>query len=136
MKKAISYCIAFLFLLLSSSFSFAQTIQSGNSSATSKVETTIEGSGNVQTHIETSANGVTKTLDASSPGTYKVEVNSSGNSQNLEKVASPSSSIKPVSSPKTITISQAKKINIVSGFKSMIIDFFEKIFNYFSLNNA
>ena len=136
MKKAISYCIASVCLLFSPSTSFAQSIQTGNSSATSQVETTIEGSGNVQTHIETSANGVTKTLDASSPGTYKVEVNSKGDSKSLGEISSVSASFTPIPSPKTITVSQTKKFNIVSGFKSMIFDFFQKIFNLFSLNSA
>lgn len=134
MKKNIVFSSLFFALcLLSSRYSFSQNIQTGNSSATSTVETNVQGNGNVQTHIETSANGVTKTLDATGSGTYKVEVKSNGNNapQNSNSpVFSPSSYPTPTASAtptvkpdiknkiqeKSFTANVSKLIEIISSF--------------------
>lgn len=138
MKKNIVFSSLFFVLcLLSPRYSFAQNIQTGNSSATSTVETNIQGNGNVKTHIETSANGVTKTLDATGSGIYKVEVRSNGNNapQNSNNpVFSPSSFRAPTASA-TPTVKPDIKNKIqeksfaanISKFVEIISSFFKRI---------
>ncbi len=130
-------CLFLVLGLIAHNTSFAQNIQTGNSSATSTVETNVQGNGNVQTHIETSANGVTKTLDATGSGTYKVEVHSNGNNapQNPNNpIFSPSSYPSPTASA-TPTVKPDIKNKIqeksftanISKFVEIISSFFKRI---------
>ena len=124
----------FIFVLaaiISARFSYAQSIQTGNSNVNVDVETNIQGNGNVKTHIETNANGVRKVLDANSPGTYRVDLKSDeGNS---------SSSASPTLSgvPTVVKIENNKQnsptvLDFINNFRKHIEDFLKKIFLNFA----
>ena len=78
---------------------FAENITTGNASATSNVETNIEGGGSVTTHIEVEANGEKKVFDSDKPGTYKVEVKSDGSSSSVQTSTGSGPSATPQASP-------------------------------------
>ncbi len=112
---------------------FAENITTGNASAQSTVDTTVDG-GSVTTHIEVEANGQKKVLDSDKPGNYKVEVKSNGSTSTAQTSTDNGSTVSanPTASP-TGKIEEAKKKqdSIGSFVKNIIKNIFDSLKNIF-----
>lgn len=128
MRKGLILTTFFLILFnLSMSDTYAQNIITGNATAKSRVETTIEGGGNVSTNIEVSVNGKKKSLDASKSGTYILEVSSS----DKESTSSSSPSANSYTpKPKTTNGKQAE--SIIGALERILNELLKSIDKLFS----
>ncbi len=112
-------------------------IQTGGANAQSSVQTDIQGSGNVSTHIEVQANGQTKTLDANSPGTYRLSVSSDANNGDNRTVITPTPRLSPspVASDESemnresVKKTTASETSFFTNLTKYIEDIFKRIFN-------
>jgi len=117
----LTYSMLILWMVFPLKYSFAQNIQTGNTS--SMIETNITGNGNVKTHIETTVNGQTNVIDSNQPGSIEVK------NENGKVTVSKSPDI-------TITISQNKTSTLSPTLipkqerKNFMFYFFEKISNF------
>ncbi len=114
---------------------FAENITTGNASAQSTVDTTVDG-GSVTTHIEVEANGQKKVLDSTKPGNYKVEVKSNGSTSTAQNSISSSPSANASASP-TAKVERkigeiTKKNDLIGAFvKNIIKNIFDSLKNIF-----
>lgn len=115
---------------------FADTIITGNASAKSTVNTTIEGGGSVTTHIDVEANGKKKTLDSNQPGSYNVEVKSNGSSSSVQTSTDSSHSANPTASAtakfkEKIEQIKKKQESVATLVEDIIKNIFNRIKNLF-----
>ncbi len=134
MKNPFAYLLicVFVYCFMLAGKVSAQNIQTGNSNASSTVETNVEGSGNVQTHIEVNANGEKKVLDTTGPGTYKVEVNSNSNYKTSSSETSTSSAKTSSVSAKLSVQNKSQPpavVDIIKNFRIYVEDFLRQILN-------
>lgn len=112
---------------------YGQSIQTGNASAKSTVETDVQGSGNVHTVIQVEANGEKKTLDTTEPGTHTLEVNSNENETNKiiedgKIKATPSATITPkVKNMISNRVSKTNSGSFLNGLKNFFSNLFRNI---------
>lgn len=98
----------------------AQNIQTGNVSARSEVQTSVNGNGNVTTDITVEANGEKKELKATGAGIYKLEVRSPSSKSVQRSLPTPSPSI-----------ANKKEDNVRSSFILRIENLRKEIFKFF-----
>ena len=112
---------------------YGQTIQTGNASAKSTVETNIGGSGAVYTKQEVEVNGQTKTLETTGSGTHTLEINSNENQangkvQNGEIKATPSAAVTPKMKNKINNkIQRLNSGSWLTDFKNLINNFLKNM---------
>jgi len=134
------FCILIIaFYLLFPTASYAQDIQTGNSSAQSTVTNTVNGSGGCSTHIEVIVNGEKKVLDSTDCGTHSLNVSSNSNFQSPTPSASvfipqkpiislspsPTSSVTPIIKPEEKK--EMSKPSFISNVIKTFSDFFKRV---------
>lgn len=129
----------FLFLLffIFTPYVFAENITTGNASAKSTVDTTVDG-GSVTTHIEVEANGEKKVFDSDKPGSFKVEVKSNGSSSSTQTSTGSAPSANPSASATAKVEKKIEEINrkndLIGAFVKTLIknilDSFKNIFHF------
>ena len=103
---------------------FGQSIQTGNASAKSTVETNVQGSGSVHTVIQVEANGEKKTQDTTEPGTHTLEINSNTNEVDTSPSATVTPKVKNKVNSKTVKPANNSWFN---NFKNRVLNFLKNI---------
>lgn len=101
MKFFIAVLLFFVILFPQQVFADTTIVNhTGNASATSDVETSVEGSSTTTTHIETTVNGHTTTFDSTSPGIYHVVSTDNGTTiTSIPDEGTPTATISPIKLP-------------------------------------
>lgn len=144
MKKCF-FILIIVFCLLIPIPSYAQDIQTGNSSVQNSVTNTVNGSGCL-THIEVIVNGEKRVLDSTDCGTHSLNISSNSSSQSplpsasvfIPQKTTVSISPSPVSSATPVVIPEKKiEMNKSSFFPNLtkyLQDFLKKIFINFAVS--
>lgn len=137
MKKILFFS---LFLLLFPCSAYAFVIQ-GTASSTTIIHTDVEGEGTATTHIESTVNGTTKILDSNQPGTYTLtnSQDSSESTQEVTQVQEPTQnpSITPASNAalptKVKEHTRIVSINIFIHLQAIFHDAIQKLLQAFHI---
>jgi hypothetical protein len=119
----------FIIALVFPSIVYAQTIQTGDEKAETKVENNVSG-GTVYTKIEVEANGEKKILETTEQGVHKLEVNSNNQTSVANKEVSSSATITPKKELRNIKKNKESISEIFKNFRSWISNLF-KNFKFF-----